>query len=257
MRRLAPLLIGLLTASALFAAHHEKHDRQYLEVRTYHLRTADEMSAVDGYMEKALLPALRRQGITNVGVFSEYEPEGVPSVYVLIPYDTIEQFAASQEKLDADAAYQEAAAGYFSAPKDEPRFTRIESELLHAFEVWPQVHVPAQQKAGKSRLLELRTYESHSEEFGARKVEMFNAGEVPIFLSAGIQPVFMGRALTGPNTPNLTYMTVFDDMAALEKGWKAFSAHPDWKKLAAVEKYKGTVSKIHKTWLTPRPYSGL
>lgn len=258
MRRITALLFaGVVAASVLSAAHHEKHDRQYIEVRTYHLSSADELPAVDAYMEKALLPALRRQGVVNVGVLGEYEASENPRIFVMIPFDTIEQFAGSQAKLDADAEYQKAAADYFGVPKDEPRFKRIESELLYSFEVWPQMKVPAQKKAGKARLFELRTYESHSEEFGERKVEMFNAGEVPIFLDAGIQPVFMGRALVGKYTPNLTYMTVFDDMDAVEAGWKAFRVHPDWKKLSGVEKYKGTVSNIHKTWLTPRPYSGL
>jgi hypothetical protein len=52
-------------------------------------------------------------------------------------------------------------------------------------------------------------------------------------------------------------MVVFDDKAAADESWNNFRAHPDWKTLSAVEKYKGTVSKIHSTWLSPRPYSGL
>ena len=85
---------------------------------------------------------------------------------------------------------------------------------------------------------------------------MFNSGEVPIFLDCGIQPVFMGRVLAGPKMPNLTYMTVYDDEARLKEAWSKFGPHPDWKKLSSVAKYKGTVSKIHKKLLSPRPYSG-
>ncbi|MDA0206784.1 MAG: NIPSNAP family protein [Acidobacteria bacterium] len=255
MKRLILSLLGL----SLFAALLPAQQRQYLELRTYHLKAAEDLAAIDSYMEQALLPALKRQGVGPVGVFAkdDQEPDRTPNVYMLIPYDSIEQFTSLQEKLDADQTYQMAASGYFAAPRDTPRFARIESELLHSFKVWPQVKVPAQTASGKDRLFELRKYESHTERMGALKVEMFNSGEVPIFLDAGIQPVFMGRAMTGPNTPNLTYMTVFEDMPALETHWKAFSAHPDWKVLSGVEKYKGTVSKIHKTWLRPRPYSGL
>jgi hypothetical protein len=255
MNRLILSLLGLSVFAALLPAQ----QRQYLELRTYHLKAAEDIAAIDSYMEHALLPALKRQGIGPVGVFAkdEQEPERSPKVYMLIPYDSMEQFAARQEKLDADGIYQMAASGYFAAPRETPRFGRIESELLHSFEVWPRVKVPAQTASGKNRLFELRSYESHTEKLGTLKVEMFNSGEVPIFLAAGIQPVFMGRAMTGQNTPNLTYMTVFEDMPALEAHWKAFSAHPDWKVLSGVEKYKGTVSKIHKTWLRPRSYSGL
>jgi hypothetical protein len=31
--------------------------------------------------------------------------------------------------------------------------------------------------------------------------------------------------------PNLTYMLAFDDLAAREKCWNAFSADPEWQKL--------------------------
>ncbi len=250
------LLLSLASVGALSAAG---GDRQFTEVRTYHLADADDMAALDAYMENALLPALKRQGIGPVGVFSkaaENEDQS-PNLYVVIPFDSLEQFAAMQEKLDADRVYQTAASGYFAATQEDPRFLRIESELLHSFKVWPHVVVPAQKTAGKDRIFELRSYESHSEKNGTLKVEMFNNGELPIFKATGLQPVFMGRVMTGAHAPNLTYMLVFDDMAAATANWLAFRNHPDWKTLSGVEKYKGTVSKIHQTWLRPRPYSGL
>ena len=86
---------------------------------------------------------------------------------------------------------------------------------------------------------------------------MFNSGEVPIFLDCQIAPVFMGQALIGDLQPNLTYMTVYDNDEARKTAWKAFSDHPDWQVLKAVEKYKGTVSKIHKSDWIAKPYSQL
>ncbi|MCH8244141.1 MAG: NIPSNAP family protein [Planctomycetes bacterium] len=182
-------------------------------------------------------------------------PEGAPNVYLLIPFDSIDQFAAMQEKLDADKKYQSAAEAYFHTTAKRPRFSRIESELMLSFQAFPRAVVPELRKQAKPRLFELRSYESHSERMGALKVEMFNSGEVPIFLDCGIQPVFMGRVISGPKMPNLTYMTVYADDEALKQAWGRFSDHPDWRTLKAVEKYKGTVSKIHKVLLSPRPYS--
>ena len=245
------ILVGAIGASA---ANHE--EQQYLEFRTYHLSSADEMPQVDAYLEKGLLPALQRQGIESVGVFTDEAPEGAPNVYLLIPYDSIGQFSEIQDKLDGDGKYQSAAAQYFSTTQKEPRFSRIDSELMLSFKAFPRAAVPALHKQGKPRLFELRSYESHSEKMGALKVEMFNSGEVPIFLDCGIQPVFMGRVLAGPKMPNLTYMTVYSGEEQLSEGWAKFGKHPDWQKLRQVEKYKGTVSKIHKTLLVPRPYSG-
>ena len=248
------LILGALSAViALAAGHSEK--RQYFEFRTYHLSSAAELPKVDGYLEKALLPALKRQGIELLGAFSEKTPEGNPKVYVLIPFDSIEQFSTMQGKLDNDSAYQSAGADYFNTPQKEPRYSRIDSELMLSFAAFPKPTVPKQAKMDKPRLFELRSYESHSEKMGMLKVEMFNSGEVPAFLDVGIQPVFMGRVIAGPKMPNLTYMTVYDDDAALAKAWEGFGPHPGWQKLKAMDKYKGTVSKIHKVLLLPRPYS--
>ncbi len=135
--------------------------------------------------------------------------------------------------------------------------TRIRSELQVAFDCFPQLKVPAQKVAGKDRLFELRVYESATERMGHLKVDMFNNGKVPIFLDCGIQPVFFGQAIVGDRLPNLTYMTVYDNAEERDAGWKKFQAHPDWQKLKVVEKYQGTVSKIHKFNLKPRPYSQL
>lgn len=243
--------IGLLSAA--------DGERGFTEWRTYHLTDAADLAALDAYMESALLPALERQGIGPVGVFAKdaRNEDQSPKLYMAIAFDSLEQFGAMQEKLDADRAYQMAASGYFATTREDPRFVRIESELLHAFEVWPSVTVPAQKTAGKDRLFELRSYESHSEKNGTLKVEMFNNGELPIFLDTGLQPVFMGRVMTGSHAPNLTYMLVFDDQEAATANWQAFRDHADWKALSGVEKYKGTVSKIHQIWLRPRPYSGI
>ncbi len=250
---LAAVTVVLLVTLGLSAAQDE--EQQYLEFRTYQLSSAAALPQVDAYLEKGLLPALERQGIGTVGVFTDKVPEGAPNVYVLIPFSSIGQFSAMQGELDADSAYQSASAEYFDTPQDEPRFARIESELMLSFKAFPRAKVPEQKEEGKARLFELRSYESHSEKMGALKVEMFNSGEVPIFLDCDIQPVFMGRVLSGPKMPNLTYMTVYSDEDHLEEAWAKFGPHPDWQKLRAVEKYQETVSKIHKTLLTPRPYS--
>jgi hypothetical protein len=62
---------------------------------------------------------------------------------------------------------------------------------------------------------------------------------VPIFLDCGIAPVFMGHALIGEKMPNLTYMTVYDDDAALGVAWGNFVKHPDWQVLKEVKRYQG------------------
>jgi len=109
--------------------------------------------------------------------------------------------------------------------------------------------------AGKSRICELRTYESHSNRAALNKLKMFNAGEVPIFRRAGLTPVFFGETLIGSGMPSLTYMLTFPDMPARDSAWAAFGKDPEWKKLSADPQYSDNVSAISDIILQPTAFS--
>jgi hypothetical protein len=234
-------------------------ENQVLELRTYTLVDSAAEKKLDDYLRQALLPALQRQGLGPIGVFgqaSKPEDDSI-KVMLLIPGADVESVTSATTKLSTDEEYKKTAEGYLNTPAGEPIVKRIQSELLLSFDSWPKVVVPKQKKQNSPRLFELRTYESPTEKLGQLKVEMFNSGEVPIFLDSGIVPVFMGQALIGDKMPNLTYMTVYDGEPEREAAWKKFLKHPDWLTLREVEKYKGTVSKIHKSDWRPKPYSQL
>ena len=102
----------------------------------------------------------------------------------------------------------------------------------------------------------MNNYESHNEQAGKKKVEMFNAGgEIAIFRKTGLRPVFFGESLTGPRLPNLVYMLSFEDMQARDKSWETFRIDTEWKKLSANSVYKDTVSNITDIILRPTAYS--
>lgn len=246
---LACLFVFSFAASVLWADHHEE-SKQYVELRYYHLKSAEAAKEVDDYLVNALLPALNRAGSKNVGILKPEDTESEPLRLVVIPHNKVEDFAKLNAKLGKDDSYQSAAKSYLSHTKKTTPLKRIRSELLYSFDCWPALKVP-KEADDAGRIFELRVYESSTQHFGDLKVEMFNAGEVPIFLDSGIMPVFMGQAIAGDKLPNLTYMTVYKDQATKEKGWKNFVSHPDWKVLSKVPKYKGTVSKIHKLNLVP------
>ncbi|MEZ6133605.1 MAG: NIPSNAP family protein [Pirellulaceae bacterium] len=268
--------LGLLTMAFVPTATAQEPagqptDKQVLELRTYTLVDADAEARLDQYLQSALIPALVRQGLGPIGAFDQAPTTGAQGqasaegrsgeveiqVMLLIPGSSTQAVTGASAKLANDHEYQSAAADYMGVPAKQPLIKRIRSELLMSFDCWPQVAIPKQKQADKSRLFELRVYESPTEHFGELKVEMFNAGEVPIFLDCDIMPVFMGQALIGDLQPNLTYMTVYDDDESRKAGWQRFVAHPDWKVLSGVEKYKGTVSKIHKSDWVPKDYSQL
>ena len=230
---------------------------EYYEVRSYLLGDQGDAKAIDQYLETALLPSLKRMGVGPVGVFENAPADetGSARIVIVIPYSDAEQINVVKEKLQSDQVYQAAAKAYLDRGPRESPFQRIESELLISMDCMPVLQVKEESLKNQDRVYELRIYESANERLGDLKVEMFNAGEVPIFLDSGIQPVFIGQAVIGSFTPSLTYLTVYPNEDARGKAWQDFRTHPDWQVLKEVEKYKGTVSKIYKYVLSPKTYS--
>ena len=243
----------LITSTARAA----QPDRELCEVRSYLLGEKGDAKAIDAYLQDALVPALNRHGIKPVGVFtnSENDETGSERIVVVIPYANADQILATRTALAKDQQYLADAKSYLDRePKNAP-YQRITSELLSAMDCMPNAKVPEGTLSNDDRVYELRLYESPNERLGDLKVEMFNSGEVPIFLDSGIQPLFIGQCVVGPNTPSLTYLTVYPSEEARGKAWDAFRAHKDWAVLSKVEKYQGTVSHIDKYVLVAKPYS--
>jgi len=252
----ASCLAGMAPATNLFAAPGAGGDseREYYEWRSYSVASGPKEEALDAFLAGAAIPAWNRLGIKPVGVFREMESES-PTRHALLAHPSLETVVEAGYRLLSDEKFLEAGAAFLNAPKNDPAFERIESTLMIAFSRMPKLVVPEKKP---SRIFELRRYESHSEKFGAKKVEMFNeGGEIDIFLSTGLTPVFFGETLIGTMLPNLTYMLVFDDMADHDADWAAFQKSPGWIELKDKEEYKGTVSRITKTFLKPMEYSQL
>ena len=211
----------------------------------------------DDFYREAAIPAMNRAGINPVGVFSVMAGPDSPAMYVLMPHKSVEAFVHANERVRSDPEYQKAGAEFINAPPADPSYARVESSLLVAFETMPRVEVPPAMAAKKSRIFELRIYESHSKKANKKKIEMFNNGEIAIFRRTGLAPVFFGETLIGNKLPNLTYMLVFENMAEREKNWGTFVTDPEWKKLSATEGFTDPeiVSNISNLFLRPAAYS--
>jgi hypothetical protein len=232
---------------------------EYYELRRYRLRRGPAPGIVDRYLRDAALPAWQRAGVGPIGVFSVLIGADNPTFHVLLVHKTIDSIASLPEKLAADAEYEKAAAPYLNAEAASPAFVRIESSIMRAFETIPKLELPfgGGEAGRRSRIFEVRVYESHSEKASKKKIEMFNRGEIALFRRAGLTPVFFGETLAGGNMPNLTYMLVYEDMAARDKQWAAFAADPDWRKLSSTPGYTDAeiVTSISNTYLRPTAYS--
>jgi hypothetical protein len=230
--------------------------REYYELRAYRLKPDAPQDLLDGYLEKALIPALSARGITNVGVFTEPESKDGPAVWVLIPHPSLASVAEVTASLNADPAVVAAGAAYFDPGlKDKPAFDRIDSWLFLAFEDLPRLVVPELTRTGKPRIFELRIYESFNEVKALKKVDMFNDGEVEVMQEVGLSPVFFGQALAGSGLPQLTYMLCGADRETHKEHWTGFLNHPVWVALKNDPQYADTVSKITARFFVPKAYS--
>ena len=117
--------------------------------------------------------------------------------------------------------------------------------------------VPKDTAGRPGRVFELRRYESNNATTLARKIKMFESGEIAIFERLGMRPVFFAETIAGAQMPNLVYMLSYDDLASREKLWKAFGADPEWQKLRSMPGNSDAeiVSNISVTLLQPLPFS--
>ena len=229
--------------------------REFYELRRYHLRQGPMPKRFDDFYREVAVPAWNRAGVKPVGVFDVMIGPDAPTKYVLLPFNSLEAMAAAQEKFEADPELLKAE--FTNVLPTDPAYIRKESTLMRAFKGMPKLEVPAQAAEKKPHIFELRTYEAHSRKANKKKVEMFDIGEIDIFRRTGLSPVFFGETLIGTKLPNLTYMLVFDDMAARDKNWGTFVSHPDWKKLSTTPGYTNSeiLTNITNIFLRPTGYS--
>jgi hypothetical protein len=217
---------------------------QYYELRVYTTKTEQQQKLVSDYWQNAGVPAYNRMGVQPVGVFTELEDSPTNKVYVLIPFDSMEAFAAVPSRLAADGAYQAAAADFMSQPKSSPAYERIDSSLNIAFDSMKKLAAPPSAADKSPWIFELRIYQSPSESKGINKVDMFNHGEVPLMRDSGLSPVFFAQTLVGSQMPNLVYMVSGENRDEHKKHWKVFFDAPVWKTLSGDPQYKDNVSRV-------------
>jgi hypothetical protein len=70
----------------------QKPNQEFYELRTYSLKNGRQQKLVEDYLQNAVMPALNKLGSKNVGVFTEYLPQSHTKLFVLIPYNSTEDF---------------------------------------------------------------------------------------------------------------------------------------------------------------------
>lgn len=202
----------------------------YFHFLYYYMRNGPQVQRTTAYLSNAFLPAAQRAGAGPIGLFSPVIGDGSPNILALVTYPSFAAIETVQNRLLEDKDFQK---GWEDYNAGEPPFIRMEGELLRAFETLPTAAAAADAKR-RPRVFELRTYESPSEKTVRRKVGMFEQGEAAIFRKVGMATILFGQAvLVGRNLPKISYMLAYDDLAARDRLWSAFSADPEWQKLRA------------------------
>ncbi|MGC9343487.1 MAG: NIPSNAP family protein [Bacteroidales bacterium] len=252
-------VVIVITSSAKTITGQDNNTKQQLyQIKTYVFTTDEQESTTDKYLQEAFLPGMKRLGIENIGVFKPRTGtnDNLKKTYVFIPFSTFEQFYTYDDKLLQDKAYLSAGSDYLTDSHETPPYQRLHSVLLKAFAHMPEMSVPEFDSPRPDRVYELRSYQSPNETYFKNKVDMFNAGgEMKIFEKLGFNAVFYGEVISGPEMPNLMYMTTFSDQQSREEHWNSFRTDADWDKLKSMDKYANNVSHIDVIFLYPTEYS--
>jgi NIPSNAP len=236
----------------------KKSARYFYQLTVYQYSRLEQEKMMDNYLQKALLPALHRMKIDKAGVFKAIanDTSDTKTLYVLIPFSSLDMVTKVADKLAADKTYQDSGAEYINAPYTAAPYNRIETILLKSFHLAPELKLPALNAAKKERVYELRSYESATEKIFRNKVHMFNEGdEIGLFARLNFNAIFYSEVIAGSKMPDLMYMTSFESMKDRDEHWKSFVNDPYWKKLSSMPEYQKNVSHIDITLLRPVDYS--
>jgi hypothetical protein len=247
---------ALAAGGAAFSSAQPKAPSIY-EIRTIHLRNTvdNQRSRLTDFLQHAVVPAFARADIAPCAYFVSMIAEETPFVITIANYPSLGAMEQQRAKLSADAEYKKALTAYNAQPG--LNYDRIDSMLGRAFPSVPEMIVPTDIAGRPGRIFELRRYESNNATTLARKIKMFESGEIGVFRRLGMRPVFFAETIVGARMPNLVYMLSFDDLASREKLWQAFGSDPEWQKMRAApgDSDAEIVSNISVSLLQPLPFS--
>ena len=233
--------------------------RDFYQLQIYRIPEIANRDSILGFLKDHRVPAINRFGIETVGVFLDTNEEPVTNdVFVLIPFQSIEQVAELNDFLLNDDAYQAGQAEWSDVKIKEPLFARIDTRLLKSFSGMPEIEFADYcLNRQPERVFELRIYESHTPGHAQSKVQMFNNGEIQLMKDVDMGPVFFAETIAGPDMPCLVYMLSAASLNEHQAHWQAFLNDPRWPEMRDKPEYKDTVSKIQNWTLQAADFSGM
>ena len=242
------LLIGAIMTCFVSKSEAQVNDGQIQEWRVYDFRMGGSAARLDKLMTDILLPLYKDMGV-EVGCFREINQNQPAAYYYFFVYPSLDAYMKANDILLKNNSFVQAMKE--DAAANRAMFFRYDSYLCRPFEAWKK----ATPLAGKT-IFEWRKYESANIEAGTRKVQMFNQGEIDIFVKNGINPFCFGQIIAGKEMPGLIYVTQFNDMADRDASWAKFGSSPEWQSMRADAAWaNATIPNNRIVFLTPLPYS--
>jgi len=215
---------------ALNAQDARPRSARYFLLESYLLKGGSQGPRLAAYLQEARLGMAERLRTPAPALILEaLVAAHMPQVLTVSGYASLDELAESKRVWRQDAQARAAMARWEAG--DESPYETLNEILLEAAPYSPAFPPAAADPARPPRVYELRTYHSPAERQLQALHERFAGPEVKIFHRTGIHPVLYSSTCIGPNMPNLTYLTPFDDLAAREKAWAEFGADPEWVKV--------------------------
>ncbi len=258
-----PMLTGLARAAVASPTRN-----QYIELSFYNVSGADRSSRLEAFLEKEHLPMTKRVAIGSVGYFGLREapeparaaaqkrgealPEPGTRFVTLMAYDSWSDVEAKRAAQRADKQWTDVVDALIDQP---PAYDRVDSWLLRTFDGIPKIEVPPSDESRTRRVFDLRIAETPNLGAQARKIEMWNKGELDVFRTCRVNPLFFGETMAGSRMPNFWFMVWFDGPEAREAAWESFAKDPNWARMRKDPRYKAATTKIADTFLQPLEFS--
>lgn len=253
--------LGLLSAAPLFVnpsyAFNINNEQNVFELRRYKFSSEHNKSHFHNFMRKVYIPTLNQMGIEPIGAFAPiYLYDSFAAMYLLIPFNTVEQAFQLNQQLLNDYGFNEKAKEFGIMEQTAPLYHSYTSTLMSAFSNFPSINLPEICKAKKWRYFNLRTYKSHSHQALQKKIDMFNTdGEIEMHKKMGYEHIFFGEAIFGEELPNMSYMHVWEDLKTYEEQMNKFWNSPDFVELRNKPKYKNSTYDGFSILLRAEEYS--
>src|ERR1017187_10461219 len=174
-------------AAGALAASAQAKPPSIFEIRTIRLRNnADnQRQRLSDFLEHAAVPAFPRAGIGPLGFFASSIADDGPFILTIATYPSLAAMEQQRAKFSADPEYKKALEAYNALPG--LNYARIDSMLGRAFTGASEIEVPEDVAKRPPRIFELRRYESNNASTLARKIRMFESGEIAIFRRLGMR----------------------------------------------------------------------